>query len=162
QRPTRPAPVRPQTKPAGGWTGTSESKWQMTAGTVCRCGGVGSAACRWRETPRTALRTTGPHTVTTNRGLCSISDLSLRRETVNQFDDERPVARAGQGPRIREAKPGERIGRVPRVPHQEDIVPDHRDPVEPHIEVDALVLVVVLDEREQARAGIEVVLEPVR
>src|SRR5438874_7396320 len=55
---------------------------------------------------------------------------------MNHLNDESPIERAGQGPRVREAKPGERIGRVPRVPHQEDIV---------------------LDEREQAGAGIEVV-----
>src|SRR2546421_3931413 len=81
---------------------------------------------------------------------------------MNDLDDERPVERAGQRPGIREAKPGERLGGVSGVPHHEHIVPDHRYPVEPHIEVDALALIVVLHEGEQARSGIEVVLQPAR
>ena len=81
---------------------------------------------------------------------------------MNHLDDEGAVERARQGLRVGEAKSGERLGRVPGVPNQEDVVPDHRNPVEPHIEVDALALVVVLDEREHARAGIEVVLQTAR
>src|SRR2546422_10288395 len=87
---------------------------------------------------------------------------SLRRETMHHLDDECPVERAGQRPGVREAKPGERLSGVPGVPYHEHIVPDHRYPVKPYIEVDALALIVVLDEREQARPGIEVVLQPAR
>src|SRR5713101_9076332 len=105
----------------------------------------------------------GPTSVTAMRMCATISDLLYSgRETMNDLDDKRPIERTGEGPGVREAKPGERLRGVPRVPHQEDIVPDHGDPVEPHIEVDALALVIVLDEREQAGAGVEVVLEPVR
>src|SRR6266849_5016080 len=81
---------------------------------------------------------------------------------MHYLDDEGAVERAGQGPGVREAKPGERLSGVPGIPHHEHIVPDHRDPVEPQIEVDALALIVVLHERKQARAGIEVVLQPAR
>src|SRR6266571_7310126 len=87
---------------------------------------------------------------------------SLRREAVHYLDDEGPVERAGQGPGVREAKPGERLSGVSGVPHHEHIIPDHGYPVEADIEVDALALIVVLHEREQARAGIEVVLQPAR
>src|SRR2546430_2952855 len=92
----------------------------------------------------------------------SISPSPLRRETVHHLDDECPVERASQGGGVGEAKPGEWLSRVPGVPHHEQVVPDHRDPVEPQIEVAALALIVVLHEREQARAGIEVVLQPAR
>src|SRR2546425_1232473 len=76
---------------------------------------------------------------------------SLRRETMHQLHDECPVERAGQGPRVREAKPGERLSGLSGVPHYEHIVPDHWYPVEPDIEVDTLALIVVLNEGEQAR-----------
>src|SRR5437870_4361408 len=81
---------------------------------------------------------------------------------MHQLDDECPVERARQRPGVRKAKPGERLTGVSGVPHHEHIVPDHRNPVEPDIEVDTLALIVVLHECEQARAGIEVVLQPAR
>ncbi len=79
---------------------------------------------------------------------------------MHHLDDEGSVERSGQGPGVREAKPGERLSGVPGVPYHEHIVPDHRDPVKPHIEVDAFVFAVVLDERKEAGARIKVVLKP--
>src|SRR3989449_10099006 len=87
---------------------------------------------------------------------------SLRRETMHHLDDECPVERAGQRPGVREPKPGERLSGVSGVPHHEHIIPNHGYPVEADIEVDALALIVVLDECEQARAHIEIVLQAAR
>src|SRR2546426_3617880 len=81
---------------------------------------------------------------------------------MHYLDDEGPIERARQRPGVREAKPGERLSGVPGVPHHEHIVPNHGYPVEADIEVDALALIVVLDECEQARAHIEIVLQPAR
>src|SRR5216117_3645596 len=122
-------------------------QWASTDGPASLQGGVGTCGVA-ASTNAVSVRV-------------SISD-PLRRETVHYLDDECPVERAGQGPGVREAKPGKRLGGVPGVPHHEHIIPDHRYPVEPDIEVDALAFIVVLNEREQARAGIEVVLQPAR
>src|SRR5882762_10425939 len=70
---------------------------------------------------------------------------SLGRETVHHLHDKGPVERTGQGTCIREAKPGARLGGIPRVPHDEYVITDHRNPVKPHIEINPLVLVVVLN-----------------
>src|SRR5713101_4161724 len=91
----------------------------------------------------------------------SIRPSSLRREAMHHLDDEGPVERTGQGPGVREAKPGERLGSVSGVPHHEHIVADYRYPVEPDIEVDALALIVVLDECEQTGPRVEIVLQPI-
>src|SRR5256886_8967579 len=81
---------------------------------------------------------------------------------MHHLDDECPVERAGQRPGVREPKPGERLSGVSGVPHHEHIIPNHGYPVEADIEVDALALIVVLDECEQARAHIEIVLQAAR
>jgi len=62
---------------------------------------------------------------------------------------------------VSEAKPGERLGSVPGVPHYEHIVANYWYPVEPDIEVDALALIVVLDECEQTGPRVEIVLQPI-
>src|ERR1051326_3517992 len=89
----------------------------------------------------------------------SIDHPSLWRETMYDLGDQGSVERPGQNPGVREVKRGERVGRVPGVPHQEDVVADHGNPVEPHVAVDAPALVVVLDECEPAGTGIDVVLQ---
>src|SRR5437870_2592890 len=81
---------------------------------------------------------------------------------MHHLDDECPVERAGQRPGVREPKPGERLSGVSGVPHHEHIIPNHGYPVEADIEVDALALIVVLDECEQACAHIEIVLQAAR
>src|SRR6266850_6066634 len=86
---------------------------------------------------------------------------SSRRETMHHLHDKGPIEGTGQGTCIREAKPGARLSGIPRVPHDEYVIADHRNPVKPYIEIDPLVLVVVLDEREQAGAGVEIVLKAV-
>src|SRR3989442_11031707 len=49
-------------------------------------------------------------------GICDrFSRYALRRETVHHLDDQRPIERTGEGPGVREAKPGERLRGVPRV-----------------------------------------------
>src|SRR6267378_88676 len=86
---------------------------------------------------------------------------SSRRETMHHLHDKGPIEGTGQGTCIREPKPGARLRGISRVPHDEYVIADHRNPVKPHIEIDAPVLVVVLNEREQAGARIEVILKPV-
>src|SRR5439155_13380944 len=125
--------------PRGGWDGARPARFDRWAGECAYWrGSLGWAHERKRH------QDVRDH----QRSPC------LRRETMNDLDDERPVERAGQGPGVREAKPSERLSSVPGVPHHEHVVPDHRNPVEPHVEVDTLALVVVLDEREHAGAGI--------
>src|SRR5690349_24519157 len=81
---------------------------------------------------------------------------------MHHFQYECAVQRPGERARGRKTKPGERIRRVSRVPHEIDVVSNQRYPVEPQVEVDALALVVVLNEAEQTGPGIEIVFDPVR
>src|SRR5881394_4496542 len=81
---------------------------------------------------------------------------------VNDFHDERAIQ--GLAERSRRGEPIRRrvIGRVPRVPDEEDVVADLRNPVESQVEIHALRLVVVLHEAEKTGAWIEVVFDAAR
>src|SRR2546422_11601263 len=81
---------------------------------------------------------------------------------MHRLDHDSPVQGVRERTTAGEPVRRPREGRESGVPHYIHVVSDDRDPVEPHVEVDALALVVVLDEREQAGAGIEVVLQPAR
>src|SRR5690348_5483544 len=87
---------------------------------------------------------------------------SLRRHAMHHFQHQCTVQRTRERARGGKTKPGERIGRVARVPHEIDVVPDQRNPVESQVEVGTLALVVVLNEAEQAGPRIEIVFDPVR
>src|SRR5215471_3493005 len=86
----------------------------------------------------------------------------LGSESVNHFDHQGTVEGARQGRAVGKAESSRRSGGVPGIPDQKHVVPDYRDPVEAYVEVDTLALVVVLHEREQTRARVEVVLEAAR
>src|SRR5690349_10261092 len=81
---------------------------------------------------------------------------------MHHFQYECAVQRTRERARGRKTRPGESIRRVSRVPHEIDVVSNQRYPVKPQVEVDALALVVVLNEAEQTRPRIEIVFDPIR
>src|SRR2546426_6287530 len=83
-----------------------------------------------------------------------------RRDSVHRLHNECTVQWVAQCRRTGEAMWCHGVGRVPGVPDQVQIVADHRNPMEAQIEIDALVLVVELDESLEGGARVERVLDP--
>src|SRR6266576_4477516 len=86
----------------------------------------------------------------------------LRRDPVHDLHDERSIETVAQRAHRREAVARRGIGAVAGIPHEIHVVSDHRDPVKPHVEVHAVLLVRVLHKGEQTGARVEIVLEAAR
>src|SRR5436190_2425836 len=69
-----------------------------------------------------------------------------------------PSERSYRGEAVRRGA----VGRVPRVPDQENVVSDPGNPMESQVEVRPLRVVVVLHEAQKAGPGVEVVFDPAR
>src|SRR2546425_3299297 len=81
-----------------------------------------------------------------------------RRNTVDDLHHECAVQRPSERSYCGEAVSRNAIGRVPRVPDEENVVSDLGNPVEAQVEVRPLRVVVVLHEAEKGGPCIEVVL----
>src|SRR5438876_7624025 len=79
--------------------------------------------------------------------------------TVDDLQHECAVQRPSEGSCRGEAVSRSAVGCVPRVPDQEHVVPDLRNPMESQVEVRPLRVVVVLHEAKKAGPRIEIVLD---